>query len=139
LIEPIDDQSILVDAMMGRLCSWSLAVAFLATIGLALALTSGEIAALKDMQAEWPSLGWTGPPSCFWTNVICDPQQNVIQLFLAENKLSGTIPASIGNFFQLRFLYVCLFLPINLSIPPIHCLIVVVGWLELIQLLVGSN
>ena len=70
------------------------------------ALTGDEISALKDMQAEWPQLGWKGTPSCYWQNLLCNPEGNVIELFMTGLQLTGTIPPSVGNFFALRTLYV---------------------------------
>lgn len=46
------------------------------------ALSSGEIVALKDMQAEWGNqLGWTGSPSCNWSWITCDSNGNVVKLY----------------------------------------------------------
>ena len=46
-------------------------------------LDAGEVAALKDMQAEWGTqLGWRGSPSCFWNGVYCDSEGNVIELYV---------------------------------------------------------
>lgn len=56
-------------------------VIFVININSVFALDSGEIVALKDMQAEWGAqLGWTGPPSCSWYGIICDSNGNVVQM-----------------------------------------------------------
>mmetsp|Transcript_40489 Transcript_40489/g.101884 ORF Transcript_40489/g.101884 Transcript_40489/m.101884 type:complete len:122 (-) Transcript_40489:287-652(-) len=70
------------------------------------ALDAGEIEALKDMQAEWGrQLGWTGVPSCSWTGVVCNDAGHVVQLYLWNNQLSGSIPESIGNMQSLYNLF----------------------------------
>ena len=87
--------------------------------GSVLALTSGEIVALKDMQAEWGTqLNWIGAPSCDWLGISCDDSGDVTQLklvYLVYPGLFGTIPDSIGNLFALQELYVKLLREIWLS------------------------
>ena len=49
------------------------------------ALDTGEVTALKDMQAEWGTqLGWTGAPSCQWKGVTCDSSGHVTRLYVAH-------------------------------------------------------
>ena len=57
------------------------------------ALDAGEVVTLKDMQAEWgPQLGWTGSPSCSWNGVTCDPEGNVIGLYVLFQLHEATNP-----------------------------------------------
>ena len=48
-----------------------------------LALDTGEVVALKDMQAEWGAeLDWAGSPSCSsWSGITCDAAGNVIEMY----------------------------------------------------------
>ena len=63
-----------------RIFLFSLLSAFLLPAS-ATALSTGEVIALKDMQAEWGvQLGWTGSPSCFWQGIFCNDAGNVIQM-----------------------------------------------------------
>jgi hypothetical protein len=62
------------------------------------ALSTGEIAALQDMQQQWGSqLGWTGQPSCSWQHVRCDASQHVVSLTFVNLPLGGSLPASLGE------------------------------------------
>jgi hypothetical protein len=62
------------------------------------ALDSGEVGALREMQAEWGvTLHWKGAPSCAWTGLTCDAAQHVTQLDLGGKRLSGSIPDSING------------------------------------------
>jgi Leucine Rich Repeat len=69
------------------------------------ALDSGEVGALRDMQAEWGAqLGWTGAPSCEWYGVDCNHAGHVTYL-LNDQQLSGPILSSVGNLWSLLYLY----------------------------------
>ena len=57
--------------------------------------------------ADWTNnTGWGGAEGteCKWYGVTCDGSNKVIQLDLSNNKLSGTIPSSLGNLTNLQIL-----------------------------------
>ena len=92
----------------------SLGLFFLITLLLAAnqvsALDAGEVSALKDMQAEWGTqLGWTGSPSCSWNGVTCDPEGNVIGLYVLFQLHEATNPHQ-NSLSQPKLLYFCVFL-----------------------------
>ena len=70
------------------------------------ALDSYEVAALKDLQAQFgTALLWSGEPSCKWNGVSCTSDSHVTSLDLgAGNPISGYLPPSIGNLWYMTIL-----------------------------------
>src|SRR3989338_7202832 len=86
-------------------------VALILFINQVKALDDREVIALKEMQAEWNPIEWTGSPSCSWYGITCDPEGNVIQLYVhlssmkhhKSNSLSLSIQISLLSCVAIMF------------------------------------
>ncbi|PRP87381.1 hypothetical protein PROFUN_01643 [Planoprotostelium fungivorum] len=80
--------------------------------------------------------GWSLPirnssQYCSFINVACDSQSRVIQIYMADNNMIGTLPASLGNMTHLRTLNLIANLGLTGSIPETITRLVNLVYLDL--------